>query len=119
MSDARGAVRFSDGLVLFCLYHGTSDICSPALVFGRDEIWDDAPHRGSWERSRACAHSEPVTIYSDYGGGFSWAGKACRACKVITEGHQPYEDEFDVRAKPVARVNGTPEWFNVAAKNQK
>jgi hypothetical protein len=115
MSDALGAVRFPDGLVLFFLYHGTSDTCDPALWENPENRWDEM--RGAWDKVDACRHSEPITIYSDYGGHY-WPGKGCRTCMVITEGGVPFPDDWSPAPVEGPELSdGTPEWF-IAARNE-
>lgn len=81
MSRASAAVRFPDGLVLFGLYDGTSDVLWRNLHVSIDEAWDDY---GKTKRPDcACGHDEEVEIHSDYGNGFSWPGRACRHCMVV------------------------------------
>ena len=88
MSRAYGVVRFqSDDKLLYYLYDGTSDICVPSLCDNIDDIWKD----NGWKKCN-CNQDEPVEIYSDYGGGFYWQGRACRHCMCITEKINPWEE---------------------------
>lgn len=87
MSHASGTVTFEDGVVLHYEYDGTTDVCIPDLYTTYDEMasnWRNHP----WKEC-SCGNKETVTIYSSYGGGFEWEGKACRHCMCITDGLIP------------------------------
>ena len=104
MSRAWGVVRFkSDGKLMYYLYDGTSDICNPNLCDSMDDVWQD--HK--WSKCN-CYQDEPVEIYSDYGGGFYWNGKACRHCNVITKGLEPWTDDED---EVISITDGQPDWL--------
>jgi hypothetical protein len=84
MSRAGLRVVFPDGEVRCGMYQGTIDVCDPWLYATDKEAWDD--NRPS---SRSLGEDPEgdvfdVVIYSDYGGGFWWRGKAAK--NVITEG---------------------------------
>ena len=85
MSDAYGVVKFPDGLLKYYRYDGTSDICNPSLYDNINDIWKCH----EWTVCN-CGKDEPVEIYSDYGGGFSWPGRACRNCRCITDKLEPW-----------------------------
>ena len=104
MSSAYGVIRFkSDGKLLYYLYNGTSDICNPSLCDDINDVW--CSH--DWTECD-CRQDEPVEIYSDYGGGFYWNGRACRHCKAITEKLEPWSDDED---EIVSITDGQPEWI--------
>ena len=73
MSDSWGAVKLNDGLIKYYLYHGSSDTCYTSLYDKVSEVAGDYTECN-------CGKSESVEIYSDYGGGFYWKGRACRDC---------------------------------------
>jgi len=107
MSSANGKVKFLDGLILYCEYNGTADVMFPALWNTKDEVlkyWKQQP-----KRVCNCRKDEPVEMATDYGGGFSWEGKACRYCMAITDHRQPfdYEDEQVV----ISRKDELPNWW--------
>lgn len=86
MSHSSGSVVFhKDGLVMHCEYDGTSDIMIPALWDTEEEMIDN--WRTFNRKKCSCGNFEPVTIYSNYGGGFDWEGEACRTCKAINNDH--------------------------------
>jgi hypothetical protein len=104
MSDSYGVVRFkSDGKQMFYRYNGTSDICNPCLYDNSNDIWT----HNEWEEC-TCNHDEPVEIYSDYGGGFYWQGRACRYCNAITEGLEPWPSD---EKEYIDITDGQPEWW--------
>lgn len=103
MSHSRGAVKFnSDGKIMFYEYNGTSDVCIYHLYETIKEVSDNWFNH-EWLNCD-CGQDEPVEIYSNYGGGFYWKGKACRFCKAFTENASPYEADEEI-------IDGQPEWM--------
>lgn len=96
MSHAHGKVVFEDKLVLYYEYDGTSDIVLPKLWDTPQEVSDHWREPEPFSRKCTCGKDEPVLIDTDYGYGYHWNGKACRHCKVITEGLDPYPHETGV-----------------------
>lgn len=100
MSNSSGAVRFGDGLIMHCEYHGTVDVMRSPLYDTYDEM------KENWRSLKwtycLCKQDEPVTIASSYGHGFTWEGRACRHCKAITDHHSP---DYDTEIK------GLPPWY--------
>lgn len=90
MSHASGAVKFVDGTILYFEYNGTTDVCIPPLWATQEEVeehwraedarWDCICEVGVWEE---------VEIFTTYGGGFYWRGRACRGCNTIVDGLRP------------------------------
>lgn len=85
MSRASAAVRFPDGTVKFGIYNGTCDVMQPGLFDNPKDPWDAFYAKGKFEgQPGACwpaevvGEPEDVVIYSDYGGGFYWPGRATR-----------------------------------------
>lgn len=102
MSHANGEVRFNDGNIKHFEYNGTSDICIPKLYDNYEEMKDN--WRKYKKENCSCKHAEePVDIYTDYGGGFSWKGKACRKCMMITKGNNPFDED-------IIKNDGIPDW---------
>ena len=98
MSDDYGLVKFkTDGRILCFCYDGTSDMCVPNLYANQNDVFK---RNKKWAECN-CKHAEDVEIYSNYGGGFYWQGKACRICKAIKEGLKPYDCNI---------VDGKPQW---------
>jgi hypothetical protein len=104
MSHASAAVLFRDGTIRYGIYSGTSDIMGSCLFGSIDEAWDD--YRSPASRDEAAeAADEPVIIYSDYGGGFSWPGRATR--DRLTDGFDPFGQCGD----PAPMIDGEPLWL--------
>lgn len=94
MSHYNGHVTFDDGQRLYIEYNGTSDVVKPELWDSPEEVEAHWRHDG-WRRcSDPAGHpQEPVTIYvGNISGGFHWRGRACRACRAVTDGLRPYDD---------------------------
>lgn len=109
MSRASAYVKFPDGTVRAGIYNGTVDWMFPWLWDTSDEAWDHYTRtyadRGPEERS----WSEPpegevvdVVIYSDYGRGSYWPGRAAK--NVIVDGLNPWDEDID-------EEDGQPEWL--------
>lgn len=99
MSHSLGIARFEDGTLRFFEYSGTADIACAALWETVEELhkhWRD----GTWNYC-VCRGAEPVTLWTDYGGGFYWSGTACRRCRAIIEGQAPFEGPT---------TDGAPDW---------
>lgn len=106
MGSEVGVTRFeSDGVIMFFEYDGTVDVAishlHPSIEALRDH-W-----RNSATLHCTCGRDEPIQLYTCYGGGFSWIGKACRHCRAFTKGLLPYEDGVPRQR----HTNGQcPEW---------
>lgn len=90
MSHANAEASFADGLVLYGEYNGTSDLMILALYSTREERnarWREE-HR---EPACSCGGDEPVLLWTDYGGGMTWPGRACRTCRCVTAAPDPDE----------------------------
>ena len=106
MSSASARVRFPDGEVRHCIYHGTSDTLVPQLFDTSREAWDTA--RTGWpETGEVSGEVFDVEIYSDYGGGFYWGGQATREF-VLSDFTAPFDDDFNPRR--IETTDGEPEW---------
>lgn len=109
MSHSGGAVKFSDGKVLYYEYNGTADVPISHLY----ETWDDVDD--NWRKHQwlycDCKRDEPVMIVTSCGGGFGWNGRACRFCYAITDGFDPFSEERE------GYIDGMPEWFAEIIKN--
>ena len=110
MSHAMGAVRFlSDGTVMFYEYSGTLDVTISHLYATCKEVTDNW-RKGEWLQC-TCGQSEPTEIYTSYGYGYSWMGKACRSCRAITDGLEPGEEVFTGKD-----LDDSPDWVSAAMK---
>lgn len=80
-----------DGKIIgYYEYNGTCDVLAGNLICDtedavhehwREQPWSECPH--------AADSHVPVVIYSSYGGGFYWDGKACMDCRIVTDGLSP------------------------------
>lgn len=109
MSRSSAAVRFPDQTVRFCVYNGTCDLLIPLLHDTLEQAWEawqawrDNTGINLWQDPKGVI--EPVEIYSDYGGGFTWSGSAARNTVVDPT------DPWDIG---VSRIDGTPRWYTEA-----
>lgn len=101
MGTSLGMIHFEDGTLLYAGYQNTSDVMNSILKESIED-YDDV----TWGEGRECicGNDEPVQIFTNYGGGFYWKGRACKQCKVLTEGHDPFDPDIEI-------INGYPEWY--------
>lgn len=90
MSHATGAIKFNDGEIRYYEYDGTSDVVL-SHHYATSELVHENWRKGEWLRCN-CGGEEPVSIYTDYGGGFYIDGKACKKCCSV----QSNEADFDI-----------------------
>jgi hypothetical protein len=102
MSRAGLRVVFPDGTVRCGIYEGTVDIAYPWLYDTDREAWDNS-RNGHRRGEEPVGEVFDVVIYSDYGGGFWWHGKAAK--NVITEGC----DTWPYNGTPIKVYDGMPE----------
>lgn len=131
MSRALALMRFNDtGTILMGIYNGTVDCVYPRMFpceyfYNKEEDCYDI-----FNKEYNCLNAyiveviekeaTDVEIYSDYGGGFFWDGKAVESCGYILPHYRNpfytsysfYEDcdEIDV-------CDGVPEWAEDFLKN--
>lgn len=89
MSHSIGAIRFSDGTIRYYEYNGTSDTvlsCHYSTSAEVSEHWRNQP-----DKHCTCGCEEDVSIFSWYGRGFYFNGKACRKCCSV----RPNERDFE------------------------
>jgi len=102
---------FKNGDVFHYEYNGTVDVCIPQLyktIDGLEENW----RNGEWKEC-SCGNDEDVEIYSSYGNGGHWKGRACKNCMVITVGFS----EVDEYGYHTGWERGTPEWAEKYYRN--
>lgn len=101
MSHSEGNVTFQDGEVFYFEYNGTCDIAVPKLYKTVEEM------RNNWRRGSkdTCeCEGEEVKIYTTYGRGIEWMGKACKDHMCITAGRDPFEEkDFEDPPYPFGR----------------
>lgn len=110
-----GAVKFEDGLILYCLYQNTADVMQRTLYAYEDVREIFAGNRIFQGASVCkCGRDEPVEILSDYADGYYWSGRACRLCRIITQNQSPYPlysyGSEPIEAGPDWLKDGQPEW---------
>jgi hypothetical protein len=84
------------------IYCGTSDVLYPGVYSTSEEAWRQyrTGERDDWERLDRCTERPPhldhlaeAYAYSDYGGGFWWPVRWCRACRVVHDPLAPYDGD--------------------------
>lgn len=121
MSRALLLVKFPDDTVLVGCYQGTSDFASAWLetkeevdkfecgYLGFDEYMQDKYPDWDYESAVGNITDEcTVEIFSDYGNGTYWEGKASKEKKCITYGYFPFSDEMYSEGK--YPKDGVPPW---------
>jgi hypothetical protein len=103
MSNSVGLVKFPNDRVMFYEYSGCTDIAKPILYDTLTELLHN------WRKPQEvnpCTHEGvEVEIYSSYGEGFYWTGKACSTCCLITDKRMPFEEE-----EGFIIIDGKPSW---------
>lgn len=117
MSRAAAAVRFADGTVKWALYNGTTDRLVPLLFDDPEAPWD-----AYYGRIEVDPYPEPegeiedVTVFSDYGDGWTWPAKAAR--NLVVAGRDPFEDDGHGNDR-WPNADGRPAWFDEALKRHR
>jgi len=93
VSHAEGQIIKDDQIVAYYEYDGCSDFCFTKLYKSREEL--TANWRTNQFAKCTCGKAEPVLVYSSYGNGGWWAGKACLECMALTEGTSHDFDDFE------------------------
>lgn len=88
MSNANGQARFKDGLILHFEYNGTSDTLECTWLYKSYEAMKADWRESGRFRDCACGSDEEVELYTDYGSGHTWPGRACANCLTITGSYQ-------------------------------
>jgi hypothetical protein len=68
-------VRFNNGTIMYCIYRGTTDIMYQKLSKTMEETWNN--YNKTNDNICDCI-GEDVLIYSNYGRGKTYTGKACK-----------------------------------------
>jgi hypothetical protein len=122
MSAAFALVKFkTTGNIYYGCYEGTSDlllpqICTPAECYDeKTGCYCAISHcrqlhalatDESWIISNDVLDLDDVEIYSDYGGGFYWAGHGSESIKKVNSWGDPWCDEAS------NCMDGRPEWVD-------
>lgn len=110
MSDTIIKVKFEHNHVIEVLYgryDGISDIAYNDLQEA-PEGWSELDNNNEC----ICGNDEEVIIATEYGHGYYWSGRACKKCKCITDGFDPYEAKWMEDGKPGW-------WYEIEKPNQK
>lgn len=128
MGTSLAKIRFNDGTIYYGGYQNTSDIITGGMFCKTYKELEDKSHDSMYLACK-CKTIEPVAIAVNYGGGFYWNGKACKACGRLHEGYNPYPDSDispygsvplskqvkDAEKTNIAQdlKNGYPDWWKV------
>lgn len=107
MGGSAGALRFRDGKIMYWRHSGY--VGEPELYETMAEylIRSALPDRPS---KCACGNDQPAELHLL---GSTWSGRACRACRVITDFGGLNDDDVDDDGEWVLRDDrpGEPEWL--------
>ena len=116
MGTSLGCIKFSDGTILFTGYQNTSDVMHGILYDTIDEYLNDEEYHKR-ERECNCNDLEEVEIATNYGGGFSWKGQACKRCEMLVYGNSGASYDWIDKNNEIQEYHpkdykdGLPEWF--------
>lgn len=99
MSHSIGAIKFNNGEIRYYEYNGTSDTVLSCHYPSQEEVLEHC--RNQPHNHCTCGCEEEVSIYSSYGGGFYFKGKACKKCCSV----HPDEYHFET-----IEPQGTDDW---------
>ena len=89
MSHAFGEVWSLDGkLQGYYEYNGTADVACTRIFHNEDDLIH-AWRKDVFADCSCNQQSILVILYTEYGRGCYWLGKACLSCQAITEGLSP------------------------------
>jgi len=90
MSHALGEIYYDGQVVAYFDYDGTVDYANSRLFANESDVYANC--RRDTTRKCTCG-TQPIDVilYSRYGRGFHWPGKACFGCGAITDGFEPEE----------------------------
>jgi hypothetical protein len=97
MSHAQGEVIKAGRVVAYYEYEGCADFCFTKLYKSVEDL--NANWRTNQFSQCTCGQAETVLVYSSYGGGGWWAGKACLKCMALVEGVCHETEEFEYLGK--------------------
>ena len=107
MSHDVGAVKFNDGTIKYYEYNGTSDVVISHIYDSLKEVRENWRNH-VWEECN-CENEEEVRIYSNYGGGFTFDGLACRECKSLRSKREDVND-YGGLGWFLNEKSGIPKW---------
>lgn len=109
MSVNIAAVHFNDGLIMYTTYQDTADVLNGILY--DNYITSDLAYSETRDKC-TCGQDEPAEAAT---WGLSWDIKACRYCKVVSEGQSPYglEGWGGAVLIPAVKTRDEPEWWKI------
>lgn len=126
MSDAIALIRFPDGDLRAAYYFGGASVVVPFLVpvdeggalleRGLESLLADVEDHGP--AAEEPADVEDVQVWTSYGGGQWWIGRASRSAALLVDGEDPegMAQEMGQPGAPPAREvrRETPDWVPAA-----
>ncbi len=91
MSHAQGEVIYAGKTVGWYEYNGTADVCC-TRIFDSIDLLSEHWRKDVDAECKCGKKPTPVILYTNYGGGYYWLGKACLQCKAIVEGLAPWDE---------------------------
>jgi hypothetical protein len=76
----------------FFEYNGTADVVC-TRVYKTPEAMQEHWRADCYRDCKCGNKTEDVVLYTTYGFGFYWKGKACWSCEAVTAGLWPFDDE--------------------------
>ena len=109
MAHSLGAIKFADNQIRYFEYDGTADVVISKHYATAREVADNW-RKHIWVRCQ-CGKTEPVSLFTSYGGGFYIDGVACRHCESV----ESYELDFDYieRSETIDWANQLPEFTSM------
>ncbi len=95
MSHSSGYVLFKDGTKFYYEYNGTADVVLPKLWKTMQEVTDHWREEEPFDKECICKQDEEVIMYTRYGNGWYFPGRACKKCMLVTNSPSPYENMVD------------------------
>jgi hypothetical protein len=108
MSHAMGEVIKDGKTVGYYEYNGTCDFATTKIRPTVQEVWDHWRKSDIFGECTCGQPSEDVLLYTNYGYGYYWPGKACMDCMVIVDGTDPYGDKPEGWGDPMDPKRGHP-----------
>lgn len=112
MSHASGSILFKDGTIKHYEYDGTADVVISHLYDTMQEVHDNW-RKGTWIDC-SCGDEEDVEVYTSYGYGSCFKGKACKKCCSV----RSIEDKNDnfIYTWEGKDLDDMPEWLRKTIK---
>lgn len=108
MSHAMGEVIKDGKTVGYYEYNGTSDFVTSKIRATEQEVHDHWRGHDLFGKCDCGQPPEDVLLYTCYGFGYYWPGKACLQCMAIVGGFDPYGDKPEDWGDPYVPKRGHP-----------